>query len=219
MLRFEPYTTQAARWPASGRHLLAQFDDTSVVVYQAFRPVIADEAVALQRFGPSFSLARMSWIKPGFLWMMSRSGWASKPEQERILAIRVRRAFFERVLAGAVASSFHAPQWPSYEAWQSALARSEIRRQWDPDHAPGGRPLERRVLQLGLRGAVLAEYAGPAIVAIDDVTAVAHAQRKNAIPPFTELETPSERVLWPTDARIAAALGVVQHEGAVHVPA
>jgi hypothetical protein len=29
----EPYTTQDARWPRSGRHILAQFDAESVIVY------------------------------------------------------------------------------------------------------------------------------------------------------------------------------------------
>ena len=36
----EPYTTQVARWPRSGRHILAQFDAESVVVYQAYNPAI-----------------------------------------------------------------------------------------------------------------------------------------------------------------------------------
>jgi hypothetical protein len=55
MLRLEPYLLQNARWPSAGRHILAQFDAESVVVYQAFRPAIAEEAVALQRFGPMWS--------------------------------------------------------------------------------------------------------------------------------------------------------------------
>lgn len=37
-------------WPKRGRHILAQYDDDSVVVYQAFRPEIADYAVEHQRY-------------------------------------------------------------------------------------------------------------------------------------------------------------------------
>jgi len=60
----EPYLEQAARWPASGRHVLAQYDATSVVVYQAYRPQIGRFAAARGHFGGShFSLERMSWIK------------------------------------------------------------------------------------------------------------------------------------------------------------
>jgi hypothetical protein len=40
------------------------------VVYPAF----AEAAVAAQRFVNPFSLSRMTWIKPSFLWMMHRSG-------------------------------------------------------------------------------------------------------------------------------------------------
>ncbi|HBY80240.1 MAG TPA: DUF4291 domain-containing protein, partial [Cyanobacteria bacterium UBA11148] len=36
----EPYLTQVNNWPSSGRHILAQFDQNSLVVYQAFRPSI-----------------------------------------------------------------------------------------------------------------------------------------------------------------------------------
>ncbi|MFT5999906.1 MAG: hypothetical protein ACI81P_002365 [Neolewinella sp.] len=34
--------------------------------------------------GPAFSYQRMSWIKPNFLWMMYRCGWAKKQDQERL---------------------------------------------------------------------------------------------------------------------------------------
>lgn len=39
-LHFEPYLDQLPDWPAAGRHILAQFDEESVVVYQAYRPEI-----------------------------------------------------------------------------------------------------------------------------------------------------------------------------------
>lgn len=36
----EPYLTQVSRWPKAGRYILAQFDESSIVVYQAYRPAI-----------------------------------------------------------------------------------------------------------------------------------------------------------------------------------
>lgn len=42
----------------------ADYDATSIVVYQAYRPEIAEAAVAHNRFVPPFSLNRMTWIKP-----------------------------------------------------------------------------------------------------------------------------------------------------------
>lgn len=80
-LKTEPYAIQVVGWPATGRHILAQFDDESVVVYQAYRPAIGHFAAAYRYFGGAFSFNRMSWIKPNFLWMMYRSGRGSKNEQ------------------------------------------------------------------------------------------------------------------------------------------
>jgi hypothetical protein len=69
-----PYLVQAARWPKTGRHILAQFDDESIIVYQAYRPAIGQFAAQHGFFGGQFSLNRMSWIKPNFLWMRYRCG-------------------------------------------------------------------------------------------------------------------------------------------------
>lgn len=60
-------------WPSSGRHILAQFDDNNVVVYQAFCPEIADYVVKHGHFGgPNYNFTRMTWIKTNFMWMMYR---------------------------------------------------------------------------------------------------------------------------------------------------
>lgn len=109
-LRTEAYLTQSERWPAAGRHILAQYDDDTVVVYQAYRPSIGAAAVADGRLGGGgFSFERMSWIKPNFLWMMFRSGWGTKPEQEVTLAVTIRREGFDAILAEAVHSG-HVPE-------------------------------------------------------------------------------------------------------------
>src|SRR5262245_38384670 len=173
-MRLAPYAEQAARWPVSGRHILAQFDADSVIVYQAYRPEIATWAVENQRFGGPFSLSRMSWIKPNFLWMMYRCGWATKEGQERVLAVRLRRTFFDGILKQAVPSTYVRELYADRAAWQADVDRSDVRLQWDPDHGPSGAKLERRAIQLGLRGPVLAEYASP--VAIEDVTPMVREQ-------------------------------------------
>src|SRR6476659_6077230 len=102
----ELYSVQTARWPKTGWHILAQFDDESVVVYQAYRPAIGRFAAEHGYFGGEFSLSRMSWIKPNFLWMMYRSGWGTKSGQEVTLAVRLRREAFDEILRLAVPSSF-----------------------------------------------------------------------------------------------------------------
>ena len=132
----EPYLAQDARWPRSGRHILAQFDAESVVVYQAYRPEIGHFAARHGYFGGGFSLGRMSWIKPNFLWMMYRSGWGTKEGQEVTLAVRLRRDAFDEILRLAVHSTFMPEVYGTHEAWQRAVAGSDVRLQWDPDHGP-----------------------------------------------------------------------------------
>jgi hypothetical protein len=91
-LTLERYLDQQARWPTAGRHILARYDEASVVVYQAYRPAIGHYAARHGRFGGEVSLDRMSWIKPNFLWMMYRCGWGTKDGQEVTLAVWLRRA-------------------------------------------------------------------------------------------------------------------------------
>ncbi len=61
------------------RQVRAVFDDREITVYQAYSPRIAGPAVAAGTFVAPFSFTRMTWIKPSFLWMMYRCGWAAKP--------------------------------------------------------------------------------------------------------------------------------------------
>jgi Domain of unknown function (DUF4291) len=138
MLRTEPYALQATRSPSSGRHILAHYDHDSIVVYQAYRPATGNNAAQHGRFGGEFSLSRMSWIKPGFLWMMYRSGWGTKDGQQVVLAVRLRRAAFDTILARAVLSSFAPGPSISEAEWKHALAETEVVAQWDPDHNPTG---------------------------------------------------------------------------------
>jgi Domain of unknown function (DUF4291) len=94
------YTGQKARLPKIGRYILAQFDEEGVIVYQAYRQAIDHFAATHGYFGGDhFSLNRMSWIKPNFLWMMYRSGWGQKEGQEVVLAVKIKRAALDTILA------------------------------------------------------------------------------------------------------------------------
>jgi hypothetical protein len=194
-LRLESFLAQSARWPASGRHVLAQYDDDSVVVYQAYRPSIGRFAAEHGYFGGEFSLSRMSWIKPNFLWMMYRCGWATKEGQDVVLAVWLARAAFDEILSLAVPSSYSRDRYADRAAWEADVASSDVRLQWDPDHDPHGKPVTRRALQLGLRGRVLAGYAREWIRRIEDVTDLVREQRARlSRTGVASLETPAEHV-------------------------
>jgi hypothetical protein len=204
----EPYTIQKARWPKSGRHILAQFDDESVVVYQAYRPAIGDFAARHGYFGGGFGLGRMSWIKPNFLWMMYRSGWGTKEGQEVTLAVRLRRDAFDEILRLAIHSSYVPEVYGTPEEWKRAVAGSDVRLQWDPDHGPSGNPVERRAIQLGLRGDVIARYAREWLLDIQDISEFVAEQRANATAPYDGLITPKEEVYPVDEPEMAVRVGL-----------
>ncbi len=210
-LHIEPYLDQVQRWPQTGRHILAQFDERSIIVYQAYRPVIGHFAATHSYFGGEFSFNRMSWIKPNFLWMMYRSGWGTKDGQEVTLAIRLKREAFDSILDQAVYSSFAPHIYANEAAWAQAVAESSVRLQWDPDHNPSGSKSERRAIQLGLRGDVLRQYAREWIIDIEDISAFVAQQRVHAhtVSAYEHLHTPYEVVYPIADPNVAAKLGIV----------
>ena len=193
----EPYLNQVSNWPKTGRHILAQFDENTVVVYQAYRPAIGLFAAEHGYFGDEFSLNRMSWIKPNFLWMMYRSAWGTSSGQEVILAIWLKRSAWDEILASAVHSKFVPAVYGSEKEWQQAVKNSAVRLQWDPDHRPNGSKMDRRAIQIGLRGSVLASYAREWIVNIEDISQFVQQQRQYNGGDSTQLLTPPKNGYKP----------------------
>lgn len=152
------------------KKILAQFDEENIRVYQAYNNKIADEAISLGTFGSYFKMERMTWIKPSFLWMMYRSGWATKEGQERILAIDIKRTGFNIILENVVLSTFKAEIYGQYENWKMHLENSQVRCQWDPDRDIFGNQLDRRAIQLGLKGNIIKNYVNDWIVKISDIS-------------------------------------------------
>lgn len=166
--------------PTSGQQIIGYQTEHEIVVYQAYRPEIADYAVKHQVFGGShYSYERMSWIKPNFLWMMYRCGWAEKPGQERVLAITLGKDDFEEILSQAVLSSYQAQYYETREAWQEELQRKAVRLQWDPDHDPYGNKETRRAIQIGMKGKVLRAFGQEYVRRIEDITAFVRAQKQH----------------------------------------
>jgi hypothetical protein len=115
------YAEQMKGWPKDGQHILAQFDDDTIIVYQAYRAEIGKFAITNGYFGGEFKYSRMSWIKPNFLWMMFRSNWARSEGQEVVLAIRLKRKFFDALLLNAVPSSFDQSRYRTREEWSEEV--------------------------------------------------------------------------------------------------
>lgn len=206
----EPYFTAVDTLPKEGQHIIGHQTEDQIVVYQAYKPSIAEYAVKHQVLGGNeFSYNRMSWIKPNFLWMMYRCGWAEKENQERVLALWFNKTDFEGILDQAVFSSFDSRFYSSHEAWKQALNDREVRLQWDPDHDPYGNKITRRAIQLGLKGESLKRFGQEQVRQIDDVTDFVKEQKHFVdLRQLNKLMIPVERVYHLSNRELVSALGV-----------
>lgn len=194
--KYERYEEQNKKWPQNGQHILAQYTDEYVIVYQAFNAEIADFAVRHQKFGgPAYNFGRMTWIKTNFLWMMYRSNWAMKDKnQARILAIYVSVEGFEEILRSAYTVRYEK---------HSNTDRKDVlvRLQWDPDHDPYGNSVARRAMQLGLKSGILQRFNNEWIKKICDVTDFVIEQKRyvdsNEPEKLKSLLTPIETIYLP----------------------
>lgn len=169
-IKVKKYKEQLLEWPQKGYHIMAQYDDEKIIVYQSYKKRIGDFAVKNQYFGGDFSLERMTWIKPNFLWMMYRNGWGTKEGQECVLAIHLKKEAFRKYLENCVYSSYNERLGISREEWQDQVKESSVRLQWDPDHDPFGNKLERRAIQIGLRGDFIKSFAKDDLILIEDIS-------------------------------------------------
>lgn len=115
--------------------------------------------------------------------------------------MRIKREGFDELLKEAVHSTYREDVYGSQGRWKAAVEQSEVRVQWDPDHDPAGAKVERRALQLGLRGSVLTRYGREWLVEIEDITNFVHEQYEHVrTRDYEQLVTPRETV-YPSTTR------------------
>ncbi|CAF0908185.1 unnamed protein product [Adineta steineri] len=204
----ELYDDAVEQWPNNqyppGKWILGSFDEESIIVYQAYNQDIAQFACENGCFidCPGYDQDRMTWIKTNFLWMMYRSQWATKFNQQHILAIWLRRSAFDSYLAQSIDTSH--TDLPKNDKKNSKIKThgGSIRLQWDPDHRPDGqRVTGRRAIQLGLKK-IKSFLDGRDIIRIIDITSFVQTQYNNAIVPkekLNQLRIPIERIYQPQD--------------------
>ena len=144
----------------------ANFNRDTIVVYQAYNCQIADAALAANRFVPPFSVQRATWIKPSFLWLMERSGWGQKSNQQRTLAVRITRKGLGKALSLSVLTH---PERAA-DGWEEEIKSAPVIVQWDPERTLRGEKLEHRSIQVGLRRQIVEEFVNEWIVDIQDLT-------------------------------------------------
>lgn len=155
---------------SSHQQIRAHYNEESIRIYQAYSDTIADAALEYNTFvSPPFKVDRMTWIKPSFLWMMYRSGWAQKDaNQKRILAIDIDRKGFDWALKNSCLSQ--KPRHLNNEEWKIYKQNYPVRIQWDPERDLFLEPLPYRTIQIGLSEEAVLKYINEWINNITDIT-------------------------------------------------
>jgi hypothetical protein len=159
------------------REIRASYTAETITVYQAYGPEIARPALTAGRFVAPFRRERMTWIKPSFLWMMYRCGWATKPGQEHVFAVEITRVGFEWALTRACLSHYDRDRYADHDEWARRLKASPVRVQWDPERSLRLGALPYRSLQVGLSGEAVHRYVDEWLVRLTDVTPLAREIR------------------------------------------
>jgi hypothetical protein len=89
------------------------------------------------------------------------------------------------------------------------MATKDVRLQWDPDHDPFGKKIERRAIQLGLKGKTLENFGKRQIRKIEDITGFVKQQKQkldsgNA----DELLIPAETIFKLKSQELADKIGI-----------
>lgn len=141
--------------------------------------------------------------------MMYRCGWAEKENQERVLAFWINKIDFESILKEAVLSSFNQKHYDSHDQWKKELNSKDVRLQWDPDHDPFGNKVERRAIQLGLKGKVLEKFGREHIKKIEDITEFVKLQKEFVdSKQLDKLQVPIETVFKMADNKQNERIGI-----------
>lgn len=189
------------------KEIYAYYNREHIRVYQAYNKQIAEQAVSLQTFGNNFSLNRMTWIKPSFLWLMYRSNWGTKKNQEYILALDIYREAFDSLLERAVLTS---PEEHNSDSWEKDFKETTVYCQWDNDRSISGKALNRYAIQIGIKSDILKDFINSGIYKITDLTPSVkkwNEQRKSG---KTDLKNfPTEKIYPVNNQDILKKLGMI----------
>ena len=148
----------------------ADYNRETIVMYQAYSKAIAQPALDKQKFVSPFSFNRMTWIKPSFLWLMHRSNWGRKSNQEYILAVRIKRSGWEEALKLGVLTSYEPSVHTNINQWREQFKTAQVHVQWDPERSIKGADLQVDSIQVGLSRDVIRTFVDDWIVGIEDYT-------------------------------------------------
>ena len=152
------------------QEIRADYDRETITVYQAYDKSIAIPAIKNNRFEKPFSFNRMTWIKPSYLWLMERSNWGTKSNQEYILGIKIKRTRWEKALSLGVLTDPDKTIYKSGTLWDKEFQNAKVHIQWDPERTFKGAKMQIRSIQVGVGRDLIQEYNEEWIEEITDLT-------------------------------------------------
>ena len=182
----------------------ANYDADSIVIYQAYNTAIAGPAIEQQKFVLPFSLGRMTWIKPSFLWLMHRSNWGQKNGQENILAVRIKRSAWNKALSLGVLTHPEPSIYADAKEWDDRFEKAHVHIQWDTERSLRGAALNYYSIQVGITRHLIQEYVDDWVLEIEDISALVQKIRtllKSGKQKNIKQLLPRERV-YPVDMQI-----------------
>ncbi|WP_299677521.1 DUF4291 domain-containing protein [uncultured Dokdonia sp.] len=192
------------------QEIRAKFDQETVTVYQAYNKNIALPAIKNNKFEKPFSFNRMTWIKPSFLWLMERSNWGNKSNQDYILEIKIKRACWNKALSLGVLTDPDKEVYASGHSWEKQFKEAKVHIQWDPERTLKGGKLQERTIQVGISRFLIEEYNNDWITEIVDITPLVkkmNALRKAGKYKDVKRFLPKENV-YPLSEAIEKKIGV-----------
>jgi hypothetical protein len=106
--------------------------------------------------------------------MTARYACGDRLDRERLLAVSVRRRGFDALLQAALAKDFDPALYASKHAWRLATRYAPVLVEWEP--SPDGTEIPRFVLH----GPLVRRFAEEWVEGVEDVTALARAERDAA---------------------------------------
>lgn len=189
--------------PASGRVLLATFDDDTVLTWQAHHADVAAEMISRGRpGGTSWRTDRVTRMRTSLPSLLARCDWGRRPGRERILGLRMTRAGFDAMLRQAVHGEFEPEVYATRGAWQLATRYAAVTLTWHPDRDAGGHELARQTVRIGVRDDALRRLTTEWVTGFEDFTPWVEQAR---VAPSVALAVPVLRP-YPLPPELAARL-------------
>lgn len=192
------------------QEIRADYNRDTITVYQAYGKNIALPAIKNNKFEKPFSFNRMTWIKPSYLWLMERSNWGNKSNQDYILGIKIKRECWEKALSLGVLTDPDKEVYQSGYEWDKLFREAKVHIQWDPERNIHGGKTQVRSIQVGISRYLIEEYNNDWITEIIDLTPLTKkiaSLRKLGKYKEAKRLLPNERV-YPLPAEIEKVIGV-----------